>query len=106
MTQVVSVNIFRSHWLDLNLILKHQCSFCSIKVSNPLAWKQRFFYFSKYFFQKIKPLNTGLSQNHKKIVLKTLLRQVQERTYLFLSKGNVILFVPFLSLPFDYGKQW
>ena len=47
----------------------------------------------------------GLSQKHEKIVLKAFLWQVQELTYLFLSKVNVILFVPFLSLLFDYGKQ-
>lgn len=60
MMKVVSVNWFCSYWPGLNLILKHQCSFCSIKVSNSLAWEQWFFfYFSKYFFQKFKPLKYG-----------------------------------------------
>lgn len=47
----------------------------------------------------------GLSQKRKKNVLKAFLWQVQEPTYLFFSKVNVILFVPFPSLLFDYGKQ-
>lgn len=47
----------------------------------------------------------GLSQKLEKNFLKAFLWQVQELTYLLLSKVNVILFVPFLSLLFDYGKQ-
>lgn len=47
----------------------------------------------------------GLSQKLEKKFLKAFLWQVQELTYLLFSKVNVILFVPFLSFLFDYGKE-
>lgn len=47
----------------------------------------------------------NLKQKLEFFFLKAFLWQVQELTYLLLSKVNVILFVPFLSLLFDYGKQ-
>lgn len=71
-----SINLFFSHYLGLNLILKHQCSFWGINLIglNGLETNLFAFCFSEYFFQNLIPLNIGLSQKLENLFLKAFLR--------------------------------